>query len=520
MPRTTHRVGALLLPAVLLLIAACSAGPSDRPAVAHRDPAAQPTPQPPEPTPLPPLGKAAESRLNWQDCTDQTLADLGTPAPQAEMTFSCARLLTTLDSPETPARGTSRVALLSVGSGSIPLVVVNDVGGEPGTAFAARLAQQLPPEALSTFKIIGMDRRGTGRSDPPNCVPPAERNAITEFDARATDRAELDGLLDSVRQSSQECLLNLDHRLPAYDTRRAASDLEELRLELRVPKLHAIGRGEAARLLTTYSERFPNSVGRMVLDGAPDPLLDARGQGETAAQGSERTFDAFAADCTGGSSCPLGPDPRKTVGELVERTRSAPIPAPSGSVTSGEIVQAMLIGLADQTRWPELAAALEAANRGSGAPLAALVAPLTTGNSIYGARLDGKMITSCNDTTLRVPPEQSARIATDWVERFPLFGGVFAQRLVWCGLWPVPQQALPQPKNPALPPIPVISTATDPLTPARGTDHMAEQLPSAVLLNWQGTGHGALGRSECVTAIVSRFLVGGTVPTPGTACPA
>ncbi|WP_344923883.1 hypothetical protein [Saccharopolyspora gregorii] len=56
--------------------------------------------------------------------------------------------------------------------------------------------------------------------------------------------------------SSQECLLDLDDRLQAYDSWRTAADLEELRLELDVPKLHAVGIGEATRVLTTYAQRY------------------------------------------------------------------------------------------------------------------------------------------------------------------------------------------------------------------------------------------------------------------------
>ncbi|PKW15302.1 alpha/beta hydrolase [Saccharopolyspora spinosa] len=517
MPRTTHRVGAALLP-LLLVIAACSAGPSERPAVAYHDGEQQvvPAPQPPKPAPVPPLGSPSDDSLNWEDCTERTRGELG-DLP-AGLTFSCARLLSTLDAPESPERGTARIALIRAGSGHVPLVVLGDVGGEPGTTFAARLATQLPPELRNTFDIIGMDRRGTGESDPADCVPPAQRDAIVGFDPRATDRTALDRLLESVLQASQECLLDLDERLQAYDTWRTASDLEELRLELGVPRLHAIGRGEAARLLTTFAERFPGSVGRLVLDGAPDPTRDSIGQVESQAQSAEQTFDTFAADCVS-RGCPLGPDPRKLVSDLVERTRATPLLAPGSPVNGGRVVQAMLLGLSDRATWPALAEALAAADHGDGAKLAAISAPLVAPQGVNPPWLDGDLITSCNDTTLRVPPQRSSELALDWVNRFPLFGGAAAQRMVWCGSWPVPQQPLPSPRRPDLPPIPVISTANDPLLLGMGSDHMAEQMPTGVLLRWQGAGHGAVGRSPCVTEAASRFLVEGTVPTDGMVCP-
>ncbi|GAB3280621.1 alpha/beta hydrolase [Parasphingorhabdus pacifica] len=521
-PHTARRAGVLLLPLLLIFSAACAAGPSDRPAVAYLDSEQQVAPSPPEPkpAPVPPLEQPGRENLTWQDCTGQTREELGAPAPPPDLLFSCSRLLTTLDSPESPSRGIARTSLLSVGSGDIPLVVLNDAGGEPGTTYAARLATRLPPEVLNTFRLIGMDRRGTGKSEPADCIPQAQREAIVGFDPLASDLPTLQPLIGSIRDSSQECLLTLDDRLQAYDTWRAAGDLEELRIELGVPKLHAIGRGEASRLLTTFSERFPTSVGRMVLDGAPDPMLDIRGQLEARARSAEETFDVFAAACDDGKPCPLGPEPRRNVRELVERVRTEPLTGAGSTVSAGKVVRGILQGLQDRESWPELADALAAADRGDGTPIAALAAPLFTGSATTPARLDGDLITSCNDTTIRVPPQRGADIATEWTREFELFGGVLAQRLVRCSLWPVPQDRLPTPNVAGLPPIPVVSTTHDPLTPAKSSEHMAQQLPSGVLINWQGAGHGAIGKSDCATDAVSRYLVDGVVPADDLACPA
>lgn len=521
MPRTTHRVGALLLPLVLLVGAACSAGPSDRPAVAYQgtDQQVPPSPPAPKPVPVPALGPAADDALNWRDCTERTRAELGAPVPP-ETTFSCSRLLTSLSPPGSSGGGTSRISLLGAGTGSIPLVVVNGIRGEPGTTLAARLALRLPPEVLNTFRIVGVDRRGRGQSEPLECVPPPDRETIVGFDPRADRRGQLDHLLDSVRSASQECLLELGERAQAYDTWHAAADLEELRIELGVPKLHAIGRGEGSRVLTTYAERYPGSVGRMALDGAPDPSLNALQQAKKQAEGAENTFDAFVEACLENTPCPLGPDPRGTVDELVERARNTPLPAPDSPVTAGKVVRAILHGLADRNRWPELVRALDEAAHGDGSGIAALVSPLLEGGIGGPARLDPALITRCNDTTLRVPPQRGTQLAAEWIERYPLFGGVFAQQLLRCALWPAPQHPPPAPRTPRLPPIPVVTTAHDPFTPALGTRHMASQLAAGATVKWQGSGHGAIGRSECVTAAVSRFLVHGSVPTEGTVCPA
>ncbi|ASU79485.1 alpha/beta hydrolase [Actinopolyspora erythraea] len=515
MPRVIGRVGAILL---LLVLTACSAGPSDRPAVAYRGEEQPGTGSPgtSEPRTVPPLGPSSRSALDWSDCTEATRRELAPGGPAGDLRFSCTHLLTSLDPPGAVRGGTTRLALLAAGSGDVPLVVVNDVRGEPGTVFAARLASELPEEVLREFRIIGMDRRGTGDSDPANCVPEREREDILRFDTRASDDSTLDDLLESVRSASQKCLLELERRAQAYDTRHTADDLEELRLQLGVPRLHAIGRGEGSRALSVYAHDHPDATGRMVFDGAPDPTLRTQAQLKRRVESAERTFDVFAENCGNSGGCPLGDSPRERLDALIERTRERSLPTDGAPLTSGELTRAVLHGLGDRQDWSRLAEAIAAAENGDGNPLAEFVR-----NSEAGAdRLGQRMVTRCNDTMLRLPPERAANTAEEWVNSGPLFGGVFAQRLIRCSAWPRPQQALPSPGNVQLPRIPVIATENDPLTPATGSENAAAALSNGSTVNWLGSGHGALGRSECVTALVSDFLVSGEPPPRDAACPA
>ncbi|WP_017976112.1 alpha/beta hydrolase [Actinopolyspora halophila] len=515
MPRIIGRACAVLL---LLVVAGCSAGPSDRPAVAYRGSEQQVPPDrgTPQQQPVPPLGPRSQDALGWRDCTATTKNELGEADVPDGTRFSCTHLNTSLSPTGTRRRGTMQLSLLGVGTGKIPLVVVNDVRGEQGTTFAARLALHLPERMLREYTVIGMDRRGTGESDAANCVPAQNRETITGFDPRATEKSELDELNDSIRSASKECLLELEQRAQAYDTRRAADDLEELRIELGVPRLHAIGRGEGSRVLTTYAQQHPGSVGRTVLDGAPDPVLESLARTKQQARSAERTFDAFASACGDSGNCPLGDDPRALLDGLVERARADGLPTADEPLRSGELIRAVLHGLTDRGSWPHLETALAAADDGDASELAVFVrSPDPDVN-----RLDARMITRCNDTMLRLPPERATDVAREWADSLPLFGGMFAQRLVQCSLWPRPQEALPAPESGELPPVPVISTKHDPLTPAEGSKNMAGRLSSGIAVNWLGSGHGALGESDCVTRLVGRFFTDGEVPPEGTACPA
>jgi hypothetical protein len=119
---------------------------------------------------------------------------------------------------------------------------------------------------------------------------------------------------------------------------------------------------------------------------------------------------------------------------------------------------------------------------------------------------------------MRIPPERVTGLTKDWREKHPLFGAMFAHRLLLCASFPVPTTVKP-PSLPGAPPMLVLSTATDPITPQQGTERAAGQLPAGVVVGWQGGGHGALGLSQCATAAAKDFLINAKVPANGTVCP-
>lgn len=520
MPRAAVRAAALLL-ATAATLTGCTAGPSDRPTVGllgETGTAARPSDTPlPSPVPLPPLEEQSGNRIDWADCTEDVRNRLG-QAPRTDLRFECGQFTSLLDSPSNPGQGVLRVAVLRVGSGPVPLVVVNDSAGEPGTLHAARMAAQVPPQLLERFSLIGMDRRGTGASDPVECVDPELRRRIVAFDLAPVDSRRLSSLHRLIGQATQECLIDLENRLPAYDSWRAAGDLDQLRRRLGVSRLNAIGRGDGSQVLTMFVERYPHAVGRFVLDGVPDGTTDAIGQADGRATAAEQVFDAFAADCTSRPGCPLGANPEETVRTLLAQLRQRPLSTPGIEVSSGVAAHALLIGLSDRSRWTELAQALAQAQQGDGKGLAELVRPLVLGGTDDPPRFDGALANACNDTTTRVPLQRLEVIAEEWINKYPLFGSYFAQQLLLCVQWPS-TRPLPQPLAAQAPPILVLGTALDPVTPLPGTTRTAEQLTSGVLVTWQGNGHGAFPTSPCVTAAVQGFLVEGKVPSSQTVCP-
>jgi pimeloyl-ACP methyl ester carboxylesterase len=522
-PLAVHR-SAPLLALLAALLTGCTVGPSDRPPVAVRDagaPGARPLPPPmpsPSVTPASP-GRYDPATLPWQDCT-ATLAPALGPAtsPATPPRIDCADLWVDTDLAIPGLGGSVRLDVSRVGSGPAPLVVLGEAGGEVGTVRAARLAGQLPPAVLEEYTLVGLARRGTGPSSPIDCVPPGTRADIIGAVPDPVGPEQLDGLLDITSTAIQTCVQELNQLLTAIDSVSTAGDLEQLRMVLDAPVLNLLVLGEASRSAVSFLQRYPASVGRVVLDGAPDPTLDLVGTAEAEARAAEQGFDAFAADCVS-RGCPLAPDPRQALVDLAASLRTEPLSSDAHRITSGTAHQAVLEELGDPQRWIELAEALDAASMGNGNGIAVLVEPLITGIAGLPARFDPGLATRCNDSAVRVPPERAEQLVEEWGGRYPLFGALFAQRLLLCSAWPVPAEPTQGGRASSAPPVLVIATEGDPRTPAEGTRRTANALSSAVLVNWQGRAHGAVGASPCANDVVTRYLVDAQLPVQATLCP-
>ena len=505
---------ALLVPA---LLAGCTAGPSQRPAVVDNDePSAATTSSPPPVVPLPPLTEPQSPSIRWTDCDQDTRNHLDPPAVPGSLHFTCASVQSVLDAPDLPGRVQTHIGLLRVGDGPIPLVVLNDVDGEPGTLYAAHLAAILPPALLQRFSLIGMDRRGTGESDAIGCVPTDVRGQLLGQDPAGGD---VETVLDAARKAGQQCAIELGNTQQALDSWRTAGDLEQVREELGIPKLNAIARGEASDVLAAYATRYTGRLGRVVLDGIPDPSPDPATVLGDLATAQQATLDAFGANCAA-RGCPLGRDATGAVTALLQQLRATP-PTLAGGVPfdAGVALNAILFGLRDTARWSELADAIQAARAGKPTQLAAFVAPLINGSPLAPSRFDGALATLCNDTTTRMSADQITGLTDRLRQRSALFGGLATQQLVWCLPWPGRTDAMPSLGVSGTPPILVTSAAADPVTPEVGTTRATEQMSSAVRVSWLGAGHGAL-TSQCVAEAVRAFLVDGKVPSSGTLCPA
>lgn len=516
-PTRRHRGrAAVLVTAALLMAAACTVGPSERPPVAVRgDGVAAPAPPaaPPLPAPGPPVLPAPDPQrpmADFLDCTAETLAAPPVPIPgDRTLRADCTELAVPAD-PDQPQLGRTRVGVLRIGLADAPpdrppLLVLGDSAVEPAAAHAVTVAAQVPRRVLETFTLVGMDRRGVG-ADVLDCAPADARAHLV--DADTADEATLAALLEDARAVVQECHVLLSGGASGFRTASTAADVGELREALGVARLSAVGVGDGAAALGRWAAVAPATVGRLVLDSPPEPGLDEPGRSEARAKAAEAAFDAFAAACTARPDCPLGPNPRVTVTGLVQRLHTATLFTDDGrSLSAGGAVTALLSGLGEPRTWPALAGALAAAQAGDPLPLLDVLDPVAG----LGGRFDAALATDCNDASRRLAPGEIARLAEGWTADYPLFGTSAAVRLLACAPWPV--VADPAPPAVELPPVLVLGTANDPRGPLEGSRRAAEILPSGRFLSWQGSGTGAWPRTSCVNDAVGRMLVDGVPPS-------
>ena len=514
-----------MLGAVLLavgLLAGCTVGPSTRPPVAVRadlPPAPPAPPGAPAPLPVPEAGRAS---LPLSDCTPSALGGLDVPIPTDRvLRIDCGTLTVPLD-PDQPALGTVTLGVVRAGTADVPgrtpltarppLLVVGDSATDPTARRAVRMAAQVPSYLLGQFAIIGLDRRGAG-TDTLDCADPPARSALVDADPATADTGVL---LERARAVVQACNVALDGQLGGFSSEAAADDVEAVRQALGVVRLSALGTGDGAEALADWARAHPRAVGRLVLDGPPDPGLDEPARSEARAQTTEAAFDAFAQSCTSRSVCPLGADPRKAVTALVTSLRTQPLSSPDGrQLSAGTAVMAIRVGLGEPSTWARLTDALQAARVGDPVPLLSGLTP-TLGSR---GRYDAALATDCNDAQNRIAPAQIQDLARKWQTAYPLFGTSVAADLVACAPWPTGgRRALP-PTPPDLPPLVVIGSAAGPRSSMDAARAVAQSLPSAVFIGWQGAATGAFPRTQCVSSLVDGLLVDGQLPDASTLCP-
>ena len=470
-------------------------------------------------------------QLTWGPC-----ADYATSAEEfaefTDPTFECARVAVPIDYAAADA-GAAELGLLRrrATGDKIGSLLFNPGGpGQPGLGLVTYLSGELVDSPLGQrFDLVGFDPRGVGSSTPTiDCLDneqwEAER-ADTDVDPSPEGVAQTE---TENRQYVQQCIDGSGGArfLANIGTRDVARDLDIIRQALGDEKLSYVGYSYGTRIGSAYAEAFPQNVRALVLDGALDPNETTVDRVVEQNAGFQLAFDAFAADCATGPSCPLGPDPAGATAvfqDLVRPLIEAPLPVGDRILAYEDVQTGVVAALYTEETWEVLALALENLRNGDGRLL------LLLADSYFGRGEDGNydnsleafVAISCMDEQRLTDRSQVVELVERANEAAPFIddgrGAVGA--LDVCAFWPAEPSSAPHaPVVQGLPPTLVVSVTGDPATPYQAGVDLAAALGGR-LVSVEGNQHTAtLQGDPCIDDVVNAYLIDLTVPTGQTNC--
>ncbi|GAA5167079.1 alpha/beta hydrolase [Ornithinimicrobium tianjinense] len=448
-----------------------------------------------------------------------------------ESLFECTTLEVPIDYAE-PDGATIEIAVLrSAAKGeSRGALLVNPGGpGASGVDYAMSAGAVFSKDVRAAYDIVGFDPRGVGRSAPIDCLSDDDLSTFLGHDLTPDDPAETAAEEEILKGFGKGCVTNAPELAPHLSTIEAARDMDVLRAALGEETMTYVGASYGTYLGTVYANLFPDKVGRFVLDGAVDPTLQGAEGAKGQAEGFERATRAYVEDCVAQGSCPLGDDLDSglaRISGLLEELDADPLPVQGDEVTElteGWASYGIAVAMYDESSWPVLTQALEAAFDGNGTVLMFLANAYASRHSdgTYGSNMMeafqaiGCLVPESERAEQPTPQERLAEIT----EVAPTWGR-FLGGASPCDYWPVTaSEELDDFSAEGAAPILVIGTTRDPATPYEWAESLAEVLDSGVLLTYDGDGHTAYGRSnDCIDSTVDAYLVDGTVPEDGRRC--
>ncbi len=492
------------------------AGQDDTPAAT---PPVVPTTTPEPSATAPPsrgLARYYSQELDWSSCQGD---------------FLCATLTVPLDYRH-PDGDTIDLALLKVPASDpdarIGSLVVNPGGpGAPGTQYAAQAAQVFGQPILDRYDVVGFDPRGTGGSDPVDCLSDAQLDDYIAMDPDPDTAAERSSYLGWVRTLGRGCVDRSGDLAAHVTTVEAARDMDVLRAALGESTMTYFGASYGTKLGATYADLFPDEVGRMVLDGAVDLSIGARELALEQAGGFETALRAYVQNCVDETdSCFLGDSVEEglqTISSFLAGVDAKPLPTGLGrDLQVGNAFYGIVAPLYNRDYWYILSAALKQGLAGDGSTLLQLSDLYTSrGTDGYTDNSSEAIYAiSCLDDPYAIPASRVAANLPDFERASPTFGAVFAWGLTGCGGVQVTSSVKPRDVHAkGAAPIVVIGTTRDPATPMKWAEDLADQLDSGVLIRRDGDGHtGYHAGNDCVDGAVEGYLIDGTVPEDGLSC--
>ncbi|GAB2597374.1 alpha/beta hydrolase [Streptomyces capparidis] len=399
-------------------------------------------------------------------------------------------------------------------------LLVNPGGpGGSGVDFAMMADGSFSPEVLARFDIVGFDPRGVARSAPVRC----DESLIVAQDKLLFPKndAQFSALRKATRKLGDNCKKLNGPLVENVDTASVVRDMDAIRAALGESRISYYGVSYGTLIGQQYAQMFPKRVRAMTLDSNMDHSLFTWGYQTTQAEAVEGSFNQFADWCKRTSGCALhGKDVRALFDSLMKRAEAGKLTVPgepSEKITVRDLQEAIFGYFYDPASWFELAEVLKEVDAGN----TRAVPARERGEAVEFAY----RAVMCEDFNFTLKDHKELAKLEGKLKR--LAPHTRLSPLGWtdltgCDTWPRkvsnPQAKL---KVDGTPKILMTNSKWDPATPYSWGQNSAKQIgKEAVLLTYDGVGHGDYWLSPCARKAIDTYLVSLKTPKSGTHCPA
>ncbi|KAI0709174.1 Alpha/Beta hydrolase protein [Earliella scabrosa] len=512
------------------------------------------------------------SDISWSQCDPSIVNDTA---------LQCGFLEVPLDYHD-PNVGTARLAIVKANATGERLGTVFFNPGGPGGGGLENLnalKDQLLEQTGGVYDVVSWDPRGVGLSTPGDtqCFESAEEynaffngtiemNGIT-YTGNFTNSTDVQNLLsqapsfeEKYEQVGQKCLNGSNGDFLQYmGTAATVRDMVAIADVLDGPDapINYFGISYGALLGSWFINMFPERVGRVIIDGVPDPVFFATQElspnwAARAYVSDDDVYKALITACalSGPAGCaiasegdsPLNIDAK--VKALLQAAYDTPSVDPSFPLTSGNIRSFIFGTLYFPSRWdafvnewyPQAVAILQGnSSQGLSSALAKKTARSIPMDPRFNflereendSRLYSGQAIFCADSADRSPSTNMTTTFEGVIEgtrtTSNLMGGVWPGLGSQCSFWPV--RSVERYQGPFNKPLAnrilIASTTYDHITPLDGAQRLAGLLgENASLVEMRAFGHTTLltSPSACVTNVMVAYMVNGTLPANNTLC--
>ena len=345
--------------------------------------------------------------------------------------------------------------------------------------------------------IVLVDQRGTGKSNPLNCL---------NVEDESVEEEQVTALL-------KQCPGKLDADLRYYTTDIAMQDLDRVRSALGYATINLYGVSYGTRAALVYLKLYPERVRSVVLDAVVDPGFVLY---QDAAADGQRALNLFFERCQADEVCQstypeLQSEFDSLMKKLEERPTEVTIPNPiTGNPLKMTVSSTLLANLIFNTLYvPDLVAMLPFNIHQAYAE--ENYAPLITQAYLIDAGIYYGMFYAVACT------EDAPLLHTDSDEQ-----GMFENNLNAfvdvCTAWPHGEPPAVV-HDPVLSDVPVLmfSGEADPITPPWHAEQLTGSLHNSLNLIFKGMGHGN-SSNECAMRILASFIDRASISGLDTTC--